>query len=66
MDNGFISIAFSEVQTFYQFLFEFPVGDGERTGKGQNVESLKKNVKSLKIWKGSERQKSLRQKERQK
>ncbi len=50
MDNGFISIdTFSEVQTFYQFLFEFPVGDGERTGKGQNVKSLKKNIKSLKI-----------------
>ncbi len=30
--------------------------------KNQNVESLKKNVESLKIWKGSERRKSLRQK----
>jgi hypothetical protein len=35
-------------------------------GKGQNVKSLKKNVESLKILKGSERRKSLRRKERRK
>jgi hypothetical protein len=41
------------------------MGKGQNV-KNQNVESLKKNVESLKIWKGSERQKSLRQKECQK
>jgi hypothetical protein len=34
------------------------LGKGQNV-KNQNVKSLKKNIKSLKIWKGSERWKSL-------
>ncbi len=41
------------------------MGKGQNV-ENQNIESLKENIESLKIWKVSERRKSLRRKERRK